>query len=212
MNQIPYFSKKYKVIVADSRAQGQTVDTNDSLSYEMMADDYSALLTVLHIDSANVIGWSDGGIDGLLLAIRHPQKVRKLAITGANLRPDTTGVDPTIYHMVKPMFEGMKKSKDTSARFRNAFKLFRLLCEEPHIPVSDLHTIGVPTLVMGGDHDVIPVTHTVEIWQNIPRAYLWIFPNSGHSTPFVYSDEFNLKVDTFFRSPYRRIEGETRLH
>src|SRR5450631_3712793 len=53
VNQIPYFSKKYKVIIADSQAQGQTVDTKDSLSYEMMADDYAALLTVLHIDSAN---------------------------------------------------------------------------------------------------------------------------------------------------------------
>src|SRR5882762_7148064 len=75
--QIPYFSKKYKVILADSRAQGKSVDNTDSLSYEMMADDYAALLTALHIDSANVIGWSDGGIEGLLLAIRHPEKVRK---------------------------------------------------------------------------------------------------------------------------------------
>jgi len=100
--QIPYFSKKYKVIVADSRSQGRSADPGDSLTYEMMADDYAALLTALAIDSALVIGWSDGGIEGLLLAIRHPEKVKKLAITGANLSPDTTAVSEDIIHMVLP--------------------------------------------------------------------------------------------------------------
>lgn len=86
--QIPYFAKHYKVIAVDSRAQGKSVDSSSTLNYEMMADDMMALLDAMHIDSAYVIGWSDGGINGLLLAIRHPEKVKKLAITGANLRPD----------------------------------------------------------------------------------------------------------------------------
>ena len=77
--QIPYFEKKYKVILADSRAQGKSLDNGDSLTYEMMADDLDALLDVLKLDSCYVIGWSDGGINGLLLAMRHPEKVKKLA-------------------------------------------------------------------------------------------------------------------------------------
>src|ERR1700739_990562 len=77
-NNIPYFSKKYKVIALDSRAQGKSIDNNDSLSFEMMADDEAALLDYLHIDSAYVIGWSDGAINALLLAMRHPEKVKKL--------------------------------------------------------------------------------------------------------------------------------------
>jgi pimeloyl-ACP methyl ester carboxylesterase len=63
-NQIEYFSKKYQVIAADSRDHGKTLDTlnmADTLSYEMMADDYNALLDYLKIDSADIIGWSDGG-------------------------------------------------------------------------------------------------------------------------------------------------------
>jgi pimeloyl-ACP methyl ester carboxylesterase len=211
IKQIPYFSKRYRVIIADSRAQGQTVDNGDSLSYEMMADDYAALLTAMHIDSAYVIGWSDGGINTLLLAIRHPEKVKKLAITGANLQPDTSAVDPWIHDMAAQQFIQIKQMKDTSIRARTAKKLFRLLCDEPHIPLSDLHTIHVPALVMGGDHDVLKVEHTMQIFQNIPRAYLWIFPNSGHSTPVIYADEFNQKVDRFFQSPYRTISGEARF-
>lgn len=80
--QIPYFEKEYKVILADSRAQGKSTDTKDSLDYNMMADDLNALLNHLKLDSCFVIGWSDGGINGLLLAIRHPRKSKKTCGNG----------------------------------------------------------------------------------------------------------------------------------
>lgn len=209
--QIPYFSGHYKVIVADSRAQGRSRDDGDSLSYEMITDDLAELLSVLHVDSAYVIGWSDGGIEGLLLAIRHPEKVKKLAVTGANLQPDSTAVDPWVQQIVAKQYAFVRTQKDTSLAFRNGKKLLRLLTEEPHIPVSELHKIRVPVLVMGGDHDVLRPEHTLEIFRNIPDAYLWIFPNSGHSTPVVYADEFNQKIDHFFRAPYRKIERIDRF-
>ena len=213
-SNIPYFSQKYKVIIADSRAQGKSADPGDSLTYEMMADDLAALLDQLHIDSANVIGWSDGGINGLLLAIRHPGKVKKLAITGANLVPDTTAVFQEIWDMVIPMYAKMKEKKwaDMNPRERTGYKLVRLLCDNPHIPLSDLHRIQCPSLVIGGDHDVIKPAHTMLIADNIPHSYLWILPNSGHSTPVVYADLFNSTVDDFFKKPYREISKENRLN
>ena len=209
--QIPYFAKKYKVIVADSRAQGRSADPADSLTYEMMADDYAALLDAMKIDSAYIVGWSDGGINGLLMAIRHPGKVKKLAITGANLRPDTTAVSQEIWDMVTPMYNGLKTKTDKNEMEKGGYKLLRLLVENPHIPPSDLQKITCPTLVIGGDHDVIKEEHTMEIYKNIPNAYLWILPNSGHSTPIVYTNEFNNKVDAFFRAPYRKFSSYTRF-
>ncbi|MBS1933167.1 MAG: alpha/beta hydrolase [Bacteroidetes bacterium] len=209
--QIPYFSEKYKVIIADSRAQGKSKDDGDSLSYEMMADDYAALLSTLKIDSAFVIGWSDGGINGLLLTIRHPEKVKKLAITGANLVPDTTAVPKEVWDMVTPSYTLLKNKSDKNNEEKNNFKLMRLLVEQPHIPLIDLNKITIPTLVIGGDHDVIWPKHTLLIYQNIPNADLWILPNSGHSTPIVYKDDFNKNVDNFFSTPYRKISGEGRF-
>jgi pimeloyl-ACP methyl ester carboxylesterase len=209
---IPYFSGKYRVIIADSRAQGRSADPGDSLTYEMMADDLAALLDQLHVDSANVIGWSDGGINGLLLAIRHPEKVRKLAVTGANLWPDTSAVYPEILGMVKPYYIGLKKKQTLSPQEKTSFKLLRLLVDQPNIPLSDLHRIHCPALVMGGDHDVIRPEHTLLIAMNIPRSYLWILPNSGHSTPIVYSEQFNKTIDDFFTAPYREIKGEGRFN
>ena len=91
-HNIPFFSEKYQVIAADSRAQGKSKDSGSALTFEMMADDEAALLNTLHIDSAYVIGWSDGGIVALLLAMRHPEKVIKLAATGANIQPDASAL------------------------------------------------------------------------------------------------------------------------
>jgi pimeloyl-ACP methyl ester carboxylesterase len=209
--QIPYFSKKYKVIIADSRAQGKSKDDGDSLSYEMMADDYSALLSLMKIDSACVIGWSDGGINGLLLAIRHPEKVKKLAVTGANLVPDTTAVNQDVLDLVIPYYKTLKNKTVKTAPEKAQWKLMRLLVEEPHIPLTALNGIASPTLVIGGDHDILKPAHTLLIFQNIPSAYLWILPNSGHSTPIVYKDEFNKNVDDFFSMPYRKIEKNARF-
>jgi pimeloyl-ACP methyl ester carboxylesterase len=176
----------------------------------MMADDYAALLTAMHIDSAYVLGWSDGGINGLLLAIHHPEKVKKLAITGANLQPDSTAVDDVTlretrerYLVVKKSFSegGPKTPEDVKE-----FKLLKLMIEQPHIPLTDLHKITAPTLVMGGDHDLIRPAHTLQIFQNIPNAYLWILPHSGHSTLIDHADEFNRKTNAFFKTTYKKIE------
>lgn len=211
-NQIPYFAKKYKVIIADSRAQGKSSDKGDSLSYEMMADDYAALLDELKIDSAYVVGWSDGGIEGLLLSIHHPKKVKKLAITGANLEPDTSAVFPEVRNIVMPIYNLLKSNTNKNALQKNQWKLIRLLMDEPHIPLSQVRTIKCPTLVIGGDHDVIKEEHTMLIFKNIPNAYLWILPNSGHSTPLVYKEEFNKTVADFFEKPFRKIEKQARFN
>lgn len=206
MYQIPYFSQQYKVIVADSRAQGKSVDNSDSLSYEMMADDFNTLLDSLGLFSCYVIGWSDGGINGLLLAIRHPDKVKKLAVTGANLWPDTTAVNSFAYNWAMNYNVALREKTETT-KVKNEKKLYHLLSYEPHITLRQLHTIKCPTLVIGGDHDIILPQHTMLIAQNISKSYLWILPNSGHSTPVYYKDQFNKIVYDFFKRPYRKIEG-----
>lgn len=211
MYQVPYFAKSYKVIVADSRAQGKSVDRGDSLSYEMMADDFNSLLDTLHLDSCYVIGWGDGGTNGLLLAIRHPDKVKKLAVTGANLSPDTTAVDPSVYEWAMKYSESLGRVTQTP-EIKNTRKVVHLLSYEPHITVDQLKTIRCPTLVIAGDHDVILTKHTLLIAASIPRSYLWIIPGAGRSTPIDHKEEFNEVVDHFFKTPYKKIEGLDRFN
>ncbi|PJJ80432.1 alpha/beta fold hydrolase [Mucilaginibacter auburnensis] len=210
-NQIDFFAKNYKVVVADSRAQGKSIDATDSLSYEMMADDYNALLDYLKLKQAYVIGWSDGAINALLLAMRHPDKVRKIAATGANLRPDTTALHPYVYNDILTTDRQMRDSIKTgkaSAKLKNAYKVNHMMLVHPNIKPAQLHVITAPTLIIGGDHEAIPAKHTVEIAEALPNAYLWIIPASGHSTPVYQKDWFNALISNFFSHPFQRIEGK----
>lgn len=208
--QIPFFSKHYKVIIADSRAQGKSTDASDTLSYEMMADDLNVLLDTLRLDSCYVIGWSDGGIIGLLLAMRHPGKVKKLAVTGANLSPDTTAVDSFVHNWALQYNDSLKKIPQTP-KTKNDRKLAHLLSYEPHINPRQLNKIQCPTLVIGGDHDILLPRHTLLIAESIPKSYLWIVPNAGHSVPIYHKDQFNEVVNDFFDKPYKKIEGFGRF-
>nr|MBP6589228.1 alpha/beta hydrolase [Chitinophagaceae bacterium] len=158
-----------------------------------------------------VVGWSDGGINSILLALRHPEKVKKMAITGANLVPDTTAVPKEVWNLVKPGYFMVKNKKNKSYEDSMQLKLLRLLIEQPHISPAELQQIKAPTLVIGGDNDVIKPEHTLLIWKNIPGASLWILPNSGHSTPLVYKDDFNRIVDQFFQTKPRTFTPNDRF-
>jgi pimeloyl-ACP methyl ester carboxylesterase len=202
---IAYFARKYKVIAADSRAQGKTTDYGDSLSFEMMADDFATLLDTLRIDKSYVIGWSDGGINALLLAMRHPGKVIKLVSTGANLWPDSTALLPREWKNEQDYYNLHKERIWKTASEKNNWKIFLLDWLQPDIPLSSLKKIQCPSLIMCGDHDLITLEHTVLIFQHIPKAYLWVVPNSGHATLKEHVAEFNGKVDEFFEYPFNEI-------
>jgi len=200
---IPYFAARYQVIVADSRAQGKSVDDGSALTFEMMADDEAALLDALHVPAVYVIGWSDGGIVALLLAMRHPEKVIKLAATGANLQPDASAYASGLWQKEKKHYDAEKNKPRKTEKERNDWKLFMLDWNEPHIALADLHSIHCPSLIICGDHDAISVEHTVKIFQNIPQAALWVVPNSGHATLIEHADDFNRLVDDFFSKPFQ---------
>ncbi|MBO0936322.1 alpha/beta hydrolase [Fibrella sp. HMF5335] len=197
---IPYFAKSRRVIAVDSRAHGKSVDPGDSLSFEMMADDFAALLTTMKVDSADVIGWSDGGINALLLALRHPRKVRRLVATGANITPDSTALVPSLWKQQQKAYTQNRDKVLTTAKEKNDWKVFVLDVLQPNIPFTALQAVRCPSLIVAGDRDVIVAQHTVAIFQHIPHAQLWILPDSGHATLIDHADEFNRKVDQFFKA------------
>ncbi len=193
-NQIPFFAKKYRVIAVDSRLQGRSGGTADSLSYDMMATDFCMLLGSLKIDSAYILGWSDGGINGIIMALKCPQLVKGLAFTGANVVPDSTALPADmITELENLVYKNSKASPKEIA-------LNKMMLTQPDIPYADLAGIKCPVLVMAGDHDIIKTAHTVKIFQSIPNAQMCIFPDSHHGVCQQHPALFNKTVADFFAS------------
>ena len=83
-NQVPVLAKTHEVIIADSRGHGRSTRSNKPFGYELLADDYLALLDFLKIEKVALVGWSDGGIIGLDIAVRRAERLTKLWAFGAN--------------------------------------------------------------------------------------------------------------------------------
>ena len=205
---IGYFAKNYRVIVADSRSQGHSTDGRDSLTFEQMADDYAALLDSLHAAPAYVLGWSDGGIVALLMAIRHPGKVAKMAISGANLWADSTVFSPAEWQSITREYNAFKAKSPQTALQQNRYKLVRLDARQPHITTGQLHTIKCPTLVICGEYDIIRRQHTQLIYNNLLYADLWVIPHDDHYTISEHVSSFNARVDGFFKNTFHEGSGE----
>ena len=190
--QIPFFSKHFRVIAIDSRLQGKSGGSADTLSYNMMAEDFCAFVNTLKLDSVYVLGWSDGGINAILMALKCSTKVKKIAFTGANTLPDSTAISAADIQSMKDFVEN---NKTATAREKT---LTRMMINEPVIPFSTLGTILCPALVMAGDHDIIKAEHTLKIYQSILGAKLCIFPDSNHGVCQQHPALFNKIVFEFF--------------
>jgi pimeloyl-ACP methyl ester carboxylesterase len=196
-HNIPALARHYRVLALDSRAHGQSVDPADSLSFEQLADDCAALLTHLRLDSVNVVGWSDGGIVALLLALRHPAKVRRLVASGANLTPDSLALMPALWQQLRRGYAEGRGQTFSDPKRRNDWKVFCLDVFGPHIAPEALRAIAVPAFIIAGDRDVITPEHTVLIYRHLRRARLWVAPGCGHAVLQEQAAAFNRQVLDF---------------
>lgn len=186
-NQVTEFSKHFKVVLVDCRGRGNSsYQKGVELTFDLQVEDINLFLDKLNIKKTNILGWSDGGIIGLLLAIKHPEKVNKLITSGANIFPEGV-ID----------FEDMKKTAiDLEAKNSNHendldIDLNNLDLKYPNLNFTDLNVIKSKTLIIAGDHDMIKGEHTLKIYESIPNAQLAILPNSSHSALIENSILFN---------------------
>jgi pimeloyl-ACP methyl ester carboxylesterase len=200
--QIRHFRDRYQVIAMDSRDQGKSGDSPGKITYEKMADDLAALLDHLKVPPVYVLGWSDGGIEGLLLGIRHPEKVKKIAAMAANLVLE--GVYPEVFVAFKAMLDSMPADAKASPHGKRQFKIYEMAISEPQIDVEALEAITAPTLVLASDHDIVRDEHTVDIFRHIPNGQLCVFPDATHMVPYDDPGRFNAAVDRFFSTPFKK--------
>jgi pimeloyl-ACP methyl ester carboxylesterase len=219
--QIPELSKHFKVIAVDSRGQGRSTDSDKEITYTLMASDMNELIDKLKLSSVYVVGWSDGGNIGLELAYAHPEKVKKLFAGGANYSHEDYYVhyDSTII-MDKndPLIVALKTLRQKrAARASERLtpkpesspttqkKLEDLMEKYPNFTIEQLKQINVPTLIAVGDHDLIALDHTVNLFKSLPQAQLLIVPGATHRVLVEQPDLMNNEIIKFLNTPYRDI-------
>jgi len=140
-----------------------------------MTNDMIEFIKKLEIEKPILYGFSDGGIIGLLIAIKEPQLLSRLIVSGANLNP--SGMSKTSLNFSKLGY------------FITRNNLFKMMIHEPNIQIEELKRITIPTHVLAGEKDVIKQEHTKLIADNIPNSTLEIIPNENHGSYIIYSDK-----------------------
>lgn len=202
-NQVTDLMKDHLVIVADSRGHGRSSRTEEPFGYDLMASDYLALLDYLQIPKVDLVGWSDGGIIGLDIAMKHPERLDHLFAQAANITTD--GVDPAVAtnavfgSYITWMGEDYAKMSPTPDQY-DAFvaQISEMWASQPNWPDADVAKITTPTAIVAGDHDeAILRAHTEHMAAVIPGSKLVILPDASHFAMLQAPEEYTAAVRAF---------------
>jgi pimeloyl-ACP methyl ester carboxylesterase len=215
--QMPALTTDWHVFAPERRGHGRTPDVDGPFSFDDMAADTIAFLEAVVGRPAALVGWSDGGIVGLLVAIARPDLVSALVTIGTTF--DTKG----LVFDVDQMVAGMSHDAPEMTMMRETYesvspngadhwpvvfeKVTTMWRKEPHISVDDLRKIEAPVLVLVGDDDVVSLDHTIDLYKALPNAALAVIPFASHSVLQERPDFVNAVILDFLRGPGNREEA-----
>lgn len=171
---IEKLKSNYEVFAIDSRCHGKSENPKE-ISYNLMCDDIINFIKELNIEKPILYGFSDGGIIGLLVAIKEHDLLSNLIISGANITPD---VFTTFDLLLTKLFYFFTRSK-----------YIKMMLDEPNITIEDLKKITIPVHVLAGEKDIIKLEHTKLIANNIKNSTLQIIKNENHGSYIIHSDK-----------------------
>ena len=190
VHQLDVFSEHHHIVAPDQVGQGRTPDVPGPLSYTAMMEDTAELLRVLKLRHVDVVGFSDGGILALMLAVRHPELVRRVVVSGVNIFPE--GLRPDDLEELRATEIPTPTTIDE--------KLTHLWLTSPtevELNLGLLARISQPVLVISGDRDAITLEHTLKIFHALPNAELCVLPGTDHATFSGRSEWLNPIISSF---------------
>ncbi|MDQ6779588.1 MAG: alpha/beta hydrolase [Candidatus Eremiobacteraeota bacterium] len=202
--QVPALAAHYRVVVMDSRGHGRTTRDAQLYGYDLMASDVIALMDYLHVPKAAIVGWSDGAIIGLDLALHHPERVSKLFAFAANTDPSgvkDVNKSPVFTAFIARGRREYAQLSSTPTQY-DAFvaQIEKMWNSQPHWSAATLHSIRVPTWIVDGDHDEAIYRRNTEFMAaNIPQAGLLLQPAVSHFSFLQDPEQMNADILHFMR-------------
>jgi pimeloyl-ACP methyl ester carboxylesterase len=191
-SQTPELAKHFKVVAFERPGHGHSADTAEPFSFDTMSSYTVDFIEALKLGATNLVGWSDGAITALLVAISRPDLVKRLVCVSGLF--NTNAQSPEDLNWIRSLTpESFRKaasqlvrrydeiSPDGPAHLPVVFeKTKKLWLDEPNISTEELAKISAPTIVMAADRDAIPIEHTLELFRSIKGAQLCIIPGTTH--------------------------------
>ncbi len=178
-------AEHFTVYSIDSRGHGQS-QKNVEISYEAMAADVGCFNKALGLERANLLGFSDGAIISLILAMKQPALVNRMALLGVNLKPgDFTE-------------ESFRYIEDTYLETKDP--LFKLMLEQPDIELDEVKAVHTPVLLVAGEHDVFRPETFLELEAALPNAQLKVMAGHDHDSYVVGQDLLYADLMEFFNT------------
>jgi pimeloyl-ACP methyl ester carboxylesterase len=191
VNVIPALTDAgYQAIVMDSRGHGRSSFDETPISYEVMASDVLGLMDHLGIDKADLVGWSDGGIIGLEIALTHPERLNKVVAYGANFDPTGVrldiGTNDYFNAYIERASEEYQELSPAPERWDEFLaNISNMWATEPNYTEEQLRSITTPILILdGAKEEAIDLNQTKLMALLIPEAELEIMPDTGHFALF----------------------------
>ena len=179
---VPPLEDEFHVFAYDRTGHGFTGDQPGSLHFEFQCQEAIAYLEDVVKEPAHLIGYSDGGIIALMVAIKRPELVKSIVAIGANyhysaplkdfLEARVSEEDQAEYNLISP--DAPHTLLEKTIRMNEIWKT------EPNISLSEIASIQCPVLVMAGDDDVIAHDHTISLYEALPLGQLAIIPGTSH--------------------------------
>lgn len=203
----PQLAKNRQLILVELQGHGHTADIDRPLTIEQMADDVAALLKHLKIGQADLFGYSMGGNVALGVAIRHPDLIRKVVLTGSSAGKMEDAFEPASFEQFKSLpadfAPQMLKSHydsvapDASQWPKLVAKIKQMGLNYKGFTHQEMQSVKAPVLIALGDRDGTRPEHAVEMFRQLPNSQLAIFPGADHFLIFQDPDTLLMPVVKF---------------
>ncbi|HEX4016646.1 MAG TPA: alpha/beta hydrolase [Frankiaceae bacterium] len=197
----------YRVYVPERRAHGHTRDVEGPITYSLMADDTIAYLETAVQAPAHLVGWSDGAVVALLVALRRPELVRRMVLIGQYynssgkienpLTDELLKLDTEVTGFLRQMYAA--ESPDGADHFPVVHaKMVQMFLTEPELDLESLRGVETPTLVLQGDRDEVTVEHSQAVADTLAKGRLAVLPGT-HMLPLESPDVLNALLVSYLR-------------
>lgn len=183
-----YLASVYTVYCIDSRCHGKSEDT-DVITYDLMAKDVKEFIAAKNLNAPFIMGHSDGGMVALTLASLYPEVPKAVISCGSNSKPETFKFYFTWGVKIKNLFK--------------PDKLNELMLTLPDFNPEFLSRISVPTYIVAGEYDIMPLSDTVYIHNNVKNSEIVILKGENHSS---YMSQNGKKAYTLAMSFFPKYE------